>query len=434
MGSTWESIEERERRIRGSRTTSRMTRAAEEAPAGKTLQDAFATRTFITRNDLRRIAEQTYSRPVFSLYLNFSPDRLLPADRPTYLSVFRSMRHEALESRKAFIESLPHQQRAGLAPDLTEIQQFLDGYRPEGARALVIFKSGQQLNIVLPLPVRVAEHLIIDGDPYVEPLEAILEAEQRVLVLDVARDRTTASLFELGFEFPVESIKEDLPRETHEAFREGKTERHRETHVVWHFKASAEMADRLFRETRSDLLILIGEDATVSAFEDYLPKALAQRLIARLQLAKDADPNERRSALESILMQRRAAAEEAALSELGLYQDRQRLAAGTQMVVNAGNLFLMRQLYVRDDLSGSGFICHTHHFLSLKAGSCPFDGQPLQQTEQLLDELIEMARLHGVDVMVVSEHKEGLDKYHGIAAILVAPLPADELRTAELTS
>ncbi|TMD39676.1 MAG: hypothetical protein E6I88_11695 [Chloroflexi bacterium] len=434
MSTVWESIEERERRVRGSRTTSVMARAAEQAPDGKTLSEAFASRPFISRDDLKRIAEQSYERPVLTLYLNFSPDRLVRADRPVFLSVFSSMRHQVLESKKGYLESLPHEHRIGVRDDLTQLQEFLEGYEPEGARALVIVKSGDQLNRVVPLPLRVADHLMIEPDPYLQPLEAIIESQHRLLVLTVAKDQTIVSIHELGYERDVDMIAEDLPRETHEAFREGKTERHREVHVIWHFKASAQQAERIFRDAGCDMVLLVGEDNIVKEFEDYLPKALQQRLVGHLQLPPDVRPNERRAAIGKVLTERRAKEEGDALEGLGFYQGHQRLASGLDMVISAGNLFLMRQLFVRDDLAGEGFICHTHHFLALKPGACPFDNQPLEGAANLLDELIEMARLHGVDVMMVGERKDLLEPYEGIAAVLFNGAPIEQLRTTAVTS
>src|SRR5207302_2197754 len=173
MATTWETIEERERRVRGTRTTSAMVRAGEQVPAGDTLKAAFAARPFISRDDLRSIARQDYERPVITFYLNFSADRVVRADRPVFLSIFSSLRHQALEARKTYIESLPHAPRLGVPDDLRDVQDFLERYEPEGARALVIFKSDGQLNRIMPLPVRVADSLTIDADPYVEPLEAI---------------------------------------------------------------------------------------------------------------------------------------------------------------------------------------------------------------------------------------------------------------------
>jgi Bacterial archaeo-eukaryotic release factor family 10 len=434
MSTTWESIEERERHVRGSRTTSVMARAEEQVPEGKTLKEAFADRPFISREDLRRIARQSYERPVISLYLNFSPERLVRADRPVFLSIFSSLRHQALDVRKGYIDSLPHAQRLGVPEDLHEVQEFLEGYEPTGERALLVFKSGTQLNRVMPLPVRVADSLTIDGDAFVEPLEAIVEEQHRLLVLDVALDRTAFSIYELGYEEKLQTVSEDLPREYEDAFRAAKEERHRQTHIIWQFKAAAQLADRLFRERGCDLVALIGEDIVVKEFEEYLSKALHERTFARLRLDRDARPNQRRAAIDGALAEQRKREEETEIGELGFFRGHDRLASGLEMVLGAANLFLMRRLFISSELAVPGYVCRNHHYLSLTAGACPFDNQPLLDSEDVIDELIEFARLHGVDVMIVEQRQDLLAPYQGIAAVLVTAAPVEQLRAVSVTS
>jgi hypothetical protein len=434
MATTWETIDERERRVRGTRTTTAMARAAEQIPEGKTLTATFAERPFISREDLKTIARHHYERPVITFYLNFAPERLVRADPPVFVSVFHSLRHQALEARKANIESLPREQRLGLPEDLRDVEAFLEAYQPSGARSLVVFKSGTQLNRVMPLPVRVADSLTIDADPYVEPLEAILEEQHRVLVIDLAKEKTTFFLYELGFEEQIHSIKAFVPSDTVDASRPGKVRRHRLTHLQWHFKSSAQAAERLFRERGCDFLALIGEETLVKEFEDYLAKSLHDHLIAELKWSPDDGPNHRRAALQEALAKQRKKEEEEALGELGFFQGHGRLAAGLEKVLDAANLFLMRQLVLDNELARPGYVCRDHHFLSLNSGSCPFDGQPLLPAENVVDELVEIARLHGVDVMLVEQRRDLLTRYDGAAAVLVTAAPLEELATVSATS
>jgi peptide chain release factor subunit 1 len=434
MASTWETLEERERRVRGTRTTSTMARAAEQIPEGKTLVAAFAERPFISREDLKTIARQHYERPVITFYLNFSPERLTRADPPVFISVFHSLRHQALEARKAHIEALPREQRLGVPEDLRDVEAFLEGYQPSGARSLVVFKSGEQLNRVMPLPVRVADSLTIDADPYVEPLEAIMEEQHRVLVVDLSKEKTTFSIYELGFEEQIHAITSFVPSETVDAARPGKVQRHRLTHLQWHLKASAQAAERLFRERGFELLALIGEETLLKEFEDYLAKPLHDRLLAEVHLSPEDGPNRRREALQEALAKQRKQEEEAALEELGFFQGHGRLAAGLEKVLDAANLFLMRRLLIDDELARPGYVCRDHHFLALTPGSCPFDGRALLPAENVVDELVEIARLHGVEVMLVAQRRDLLAPYGGAAAVLVTAAPLEELRTVSVSS
>jgi peptide chain release factor subunit 1 len=411
-----------------------MARAAEQIPEGKTLTATFAERAFISREDLKTIARQHYERPVITLYFNFSPERLVRADPPVFVSVFHSLRHQELNARKPYIEGLPHAQRLGVPDDLRDVEAFLAGYKPAGARALVVFKSGTQLNRVMPLPVRVADSLTIDTDPYVEPLEAIMEEQHRVLVVDLAKEKTTFSLYELGFEEQIHSIKAFVPSETVDASRPGKVQRHRLTHLQWHFKSSAQAAERLFRERSCDFLALIGEETLVKEFEEYLAKSLHDHLLAELHLSPDDGPNRRRAVLEEALAKQRTKEEAAALEELGFFQGHGRLATGLEVVLDAANLFLIRRLVLDDELARPGFFCRNHHFLSLRPGPCPFDSLPLLATENVVGELVEFARLHGVEVMLVVHSRDQLARYDGVAAVLLTAVPLEELRAVSVTS
>jgi len=427
VATIWETIEERERRVRGTRTTSAMVRAAEQIPAADNLKAAFAERPFISRDELRNIARQHDEGPVITLYLNFSPDRPL-------LSVFDSLRHGELEARKPYIDSQPHAQRLRVPKDLADVRAFVDGFEPEGARAIVIFKQASRLNRVMPLPVRVADSLTIDVDPYIEPLEAIMEEQRRVLAVDLSKEKTIFSLYELGFEEQIHAITSSIPRDEVEISRRDEVQRHRLTHLQWHLKASAQAADRLFRERGCDMLALIGEEGLVKEFEDYIPKAMKERLLALSRLSPEAGPNQRRAALEGALAEELKREEEAALGELGFFKGHGRLAAGLEPVIEAANLFLMRQLFLDDRLARVGFVCRTHHFLSLTSGACPFDNQPLLSAENVIDELVEIARLHGVEVRLVMYRQDLLGLYDGVAAVLVTAAPVDELRTVSVTS
>jgi len=411
-----------------------MARAAEQIPEAKTLAAAFAERPFISREDIRAIARQHYERPVITFYLNLAPQEGVRSDPPVFISVFHSLRHRELEARKPYIEGLPRAHRLAIPDDLAEVQAFLEGYQAAGERGLVILKSGEELNRVMPLPARVADSLTIDADPYIEPLEAIMEEQRRLLVVDVSKEKTTFSLYELGFEEHVHAITSYVPRGEVEPSREDEVQRHRLTHLQWHFKSSAQTAERLFRERRCELLALVGEERLLKEFEDYLAKPLRDRLLAELHLSPEDGPNQRRDALEDALAKQRNQEEEAALGELGFFQGHGRLAAGLEKVLDAANLFLMRRLFLDSELARPGYVCREHHFLALTGGSCPFDGLVLLPAENVVDELVEIARLHGVEVMLVEQRRELLAAFEGAAAVLVTAAPLEELRTVNVTS
>ena len=72
---------------------------------------------------------------------------------------------------------------------------------------------------------------------------------------------------------------------------------------------------------------------------------------------------------------------------------------------------------MNESLSEKGFVCGEHHYVSLKEEECPLDGKKLPSVENVVDELVEFSRLHGVKVTVIEKRQELLAKYGGIAAV-----------------
>jgi peptide subunit release factor 1 (eRF1) len=148
-----------------------------------------------------------------------------------------------------------------------------------------------------------------------------------------------------------------------------------------------------------------------------LPVALRAKVIGTVHPSPEWSRNDWVGSVASILEQRRADEEEAALTDLGLYEPRHMLMSGLRDVLEATVLFFVRELFVRDDLSEPGYVCRDHNYAAFEAGQCPFDSSALLPVENVVDELIEMARQHGVSVMVVRQRRDLLDPYGGIAAV-----------------
>jgi hypothetical protein len=425
MIGTFESAAERVRRLGDIHQAGLRFRKMRVRRIFRTLETAMSAGPMSLR-ELRQIVQQDYEAPVVSLYLNFSPDRLVRADRPVFLSVFESLQHTELERRTEYLQSLTRSQRMRLQDDVAEIRLFLETYRPEGARSIALFKSGDQLVRGLPLTVRSADSLTIDPDPYVEPLEAIMEANRRVLTIELSKDAATVSVYHLGLEQIIDTVKAPAEGQPAQSGRpKDEVQRHFQTHLHWHLESVARLATRAFRERDCELVALVGEAPLLDAFDDFLHKSLKDKLLIKVNPSPGATRAQWRREIDAALDRLRGQEEAAALGELGRYRAHGRLAAGLEAVLEPVNLLLARQLYIRSDLQRPGWICRDHHYLSLQPGRCVFDGTELAPVDNLADELIEVARLHGVDVMVISKRAELLDPFGGVAAVTlpVAPSP-----------
>lgn len=413
----WDAIEERERKIESMRGARRRGRWSTVWPEAPTLVKDLQAERFVSSAELRDLATRTYSQPVISVYLNLTPDR---AGRGpgAYLTLFNSMRHRELAARQELIDHLSTQQRSALRSDLDEIEDLLRTVNLFRARSLVVFKSGELLNRVVRLPVRTADSLTIEADPYVEALEAVLEEHLPVLVVEVAKEESRFWSQHLGHLEEIESLDAFVPTDTVDAGRPGKVQRHRLTHLRWHLKTAADLAGRLFTERGFSLLILSGERRVLAEFERFLPDWLGGKVAGRLHPGPQQDRAEWERQIEGVLLEHRRAEEEAALARLADCLGSGLVRSGLVRVLEVVNQFLVRRLFVSVELKQAGYVCREHHFLSLQGGRCPFFGADLLPAENIVDELVEFARLHGVELTVMEERPELLDPYAGVAGVM----------------
>jgi hypothetical protein len=418
-----EALEQRQLDIRSLLAVREKGRAGPPSETSASLAEDFAAGLLTSGRELRQLVARSYGGPVISLYLNLAPERLV-GKPPVYLSVLNSMRHGELQARRELVKGLRTRQRNQLLDDLDEIEAFVGAMDLSGIRSLVLFKSGRDLNRVIRLQVRSVDRLVIDPDPYVEPLLALLQEQPQVLVIEVSKQQSRFWKYHLGHFEQVTSIESFVPTDTVDASRPGKVQRHRLTHLRWHLKATAQLAGRLVLERDFDLVVLAGLEEVVAELEELLPAQVQGRVTARLRVPAPDGGRELLREVEEVVARRRREDEEAALERLGEYQARGELACGLPEVLEVANEFVVRRLYVSNRLQQPGWICREHHYLAVGEGVCPFDGEPLLGVEDLVDELIEMARLHGVELMVVTERPDLLDPCGGVAAVTYAPLAA----------
>src|SRR5258705_13157611 len=180
----------------------------------RSLLRAMGARDGVSEDKIRALVETEYSDPVISLYLNLSPEKVAPAPKGLLRS-FHSMKTRALEAHRDFIESLSKSQKATLEHDLQEIDAFLaDYFVPQHLRSLVIFRSGEKLNEVMGLLVPVNDGMRIDPDPYITPLEAVLEDDEKVLFVECAKQDTKFLLYQLGSCRQIDRSKAFVPTDT----------------------------------------------------------------------------------------------------------------------------------------------------------------------------------------------------------------------------
>ncbi|MCU1298526.1 MAG: hypothetical protein JWO91_2804 [Acidobacteriaceae bacterium] len=414
-----ETVTEREGQIAALHEPTRKVREKHVEQA-LSLRQALGQENRVSREDIKALVRAEYNQPVISLYLQFDPQKVVPKEK-ALLRSFRSLKRKAMDERHDFIDQLSRQQKENLNFDIEEIESFLSEYFvPEGLRSLIIFKSGEELNRVIRLSLRSTDALIIDVDPYIVPLEAVLEKNERVLFVEVSKEESRFLTYDLGHLEEMDRVKSFVPTDSVDKSIPGKVQMHRLTHLQWHLKLTALHVYRLYNDRLFDALVLMGEGRVLHLLEEYLHEAVKEKIIGRINDSPDADQRDRKEVIEAIVRNHKAQRETQAVEALSNYRPGQDMVSGLPDVINVLNLFVLRKLLVAENLQEKGFVCRQHHYVSLKGGECPFCGLALLQVENVVDEITEIARLHGVELTLVEYKQDLLAKYDGIAAIVYA--------------
>jgi len=389
----------------------------------KSLIDALARPEPPSAAEIKALAEVEYSSPVTSLYLRMDPEKVVPEGK-ALVRFFHSLKTRALEEQKDFIEALPKPQKEILNDDLKEIEVLLAQYFvPAGPRSLIILKSGEQLNRVFRLPARTIDALVIGGDPDIAPLEAVLEENEKVLFVEVSIGESRLLVYHLGYQ-EADRVTTSVPKKTAgPPFK--RNELRRLTHLQSHLKATAIRAYHLFHEGSCNVLILMGENQVLSSLEEFLHETLRANIICRVYGSPAADPRDRKELIETELRDHKAAREAKAIEDLAQYKPGEQMVSGLRDVIGVFNLFLIRKLLIGENLRQKGYVCKAHHYLSLEETDCPFCGAKLLPAESIVDEIIEIAYLHGVSLMIVEHRQDLLTRYDGIAAVTYPHLIQD---------
>lgn len=390
------------------------------SPSPRSLSDAITGGTAISRRELRAL-HQRRSGPVISLYLTLAPDPPELAIPP--LTAFHSMRHMEVALRKAYIESLDRYARLRLDRDLEEFEEVLDSVPGGGMRSLVVFKSGDELNRAVPLALRVRDRLVIAADPYVEPLEVVLDAYYRALVVFVEKYSSQFWTHQLGHEDGVHELRAEFRSDDADRSHPGRADRPRETHLHWHLRATIQAMTSLMTEYECDVSVIAGDEELTAELERLLPDALRATLAGTIHPGEQGLGKDRAALVDRVLGDYRDRVETAALDELGLFSGHGLLVSGLRDVLEAVDEFRVRRLFLSDALAAPGFYCREHHFLALAGGRCPFDDSELLPTENVVDELVEFTQQHGVDLMLVVRRKDILESNGGVAGVLYPPAP-----------
>jgi peptide chain release factor subunit 1 len=368
------------------------------------------------RDQLRRLAELRLDRPVvLSLYLDLDPSEF--ATPPARATAVRSLLDEA-ERRIRERNNLPHEDRLDLEATLRRASVFLERSLPtEGAHGVALFAS-EPANLfeAIKLPRPVSNRVAIGRSPLVGPLARFERRERWCVALVSRRDARIFRGSRDGLR-EIEQIHDTVfGQHDQGGWSQARFARGIEKEKDDHLKHTGEALLRHFKSRPFQRLLLGGPNEVIKDFEGKLHGYLRDRVAGRIGVHVDgATPQRVLEAAAPVFEKVEREHEAELLERVG-----ERGVAGIEDVVAALNERRVEVLLLDEQFSGvSGAQCTECGMLVTEAdGSCPADGAPMTELDDLTDGAIELAVHQSAELVAVRHHREMLDNHGGAAALL----------------
>ncbi len=331
-----------------------------------------------------------------------------------------------LNNHKADVEkaNLGKKKTESLLEDLDKIGRYCkEDLNSHPDAGLAIFSCGKE-NFwkVFELPSPPRNRILMDRDPYVRPLSAILNEHHRICLLTFDKKEAKWHDLFLGKVTLLDRIEGDVPSKVREGGWEGyeskRIERHIATHLHDHFKKVANKTFTIFKANSFDWLFLGCNDEYSREFEPLLHPYLQQRLKARLK----SKPNESASELlkeASALEKNLKDEEEKQILKhfISLLEKGGLAISGLRDTLKSLNRGGVHTLLITRHYSKPGKICPECNFLYFDEIKCPSCQRKTQSLIDVIDEAVESA----IEKKALVKHIDPpskLSKYGNIGALL----------------
>jgi len=356
----------------------------------------------ITRHELDLLSSYAPTEsPVVSFYLS-----LERRDREGGKMPFTELKN-LLKAGQEDIARWPEQYRVPLTLYLTRIEETAEEERGGKSRGLAIF-AGDNLWQVYRLPTEPGNHFVIDRAPYVKPLIHLFRRHPRYCTVLVDKERARLFLIQMGEIQDYSLVLDEVPKHHDQGgWAQARLQRRHDDYVMHHLKRSAELTFEFFQREGFDFLLIGGTDELTSAFFERLHTYLQDRVVGFLPIASTASASE---ALEQSLQTMgevevrlseelmKRLEEEVGSGKLGV--------AGLSPTLRALNAHKVMDLVVEDGYQVAGGRCTHCGSLSVRStGRCRYCHGPIERTENLVDDVVELAFSQGAVVHFVDPNQ-----------------------------
>jgi len=367
------------------------------------------------RDQLRSLAELRLDRPVvLSLYLNLDPSQF--ATPPARKTAVRSLVDEA-ERRLREANGLSHDDKKALQASLERATSFLENDLPsDGAHGIALFASEPtELFEALKLPRSVPNRVAIGHSPLVGPLARLARRERWCVALVNRRDARILRGSPDGLR-EVQQIHDDVSGQHDQGgWSQARFQRGIEKEKDDHLRDTGDALMRHFKRQPFEKLIVGGPREVVTDFEQKLHHYLRERLAGRIEVdVERTSADQVLDAARPLIEELEHGREREALEKLG-----ERGACGIEDLLPPLNERRVELLILDEQFGGvTGVQCHLCGWLGLEGDTCPADGSPLVELEDLTEAMIELSVKQSADLLAVHHERTALESHGGAAALL----------------
>jgi len=369
-----------------------------------------AANEFKIQDEVRKLRDRMRGEDglVVSLYLD-------QGFRSDYESELNSLIREKKKQFKKY--DFPNRRRKLTNRLFEELEERVEQLgRPE-ERGLFVCFCGEDFWKEYQLPFSLPSKLIVEPEPYIRPLVAVLEQYKRYCLVVVDRKEASVSAYYLGKFGATDVLASRVPgqvseddtgkgargslkvksgtgREAWGGWRETKIQHHIEDHLQRYLKNLSVKLFRFVRKKKVDYLVFAGpkgkKGEIINAFESHLHSDLRKKVIGTFSGDSRVEEDELRKRFHDVVGEFNESREKRLLERLLEEADRPMGlgALGPEETLTALRKGQVRILAIGQTAELAGWICPEDYYLSLEGEVCPVCGSDLKLTEDLFGHMV----------------------------------------------
>ncbi len=376
----------------------------------------------ITAEEVRELLEfQPGGTLVTSFYLNVDP-RHVPSSKFTTLT--RNLLRDKQQSLEK--EDWPREMLDKVKEDFKKIENFvINHFELKGrVRGLVIIAdAARDFFQVYRVAQPVKSQVVVDPNPYIRPLIAILDEYHRLMLVLVDQREARLLTVYMGEILEYEAYHSDVRGKVKEGgwygLEERRIERSIKNKIVRHYQRVADAVLEHFRRGHFEYLFIGMKVEDYSLFFPLLHSYLQPLVKERLDIGPKDHIN---TIIDAALKAERKIEEEEdnrILEQLVETLNRGGLATkGIDNVLRSIPLGACQALVVDDDYHMPGYVCEDCPYLALQEGICTFCGKEALPVEDVIEEAMEEVLLQRGEIKYITADNPRLEEISHIGAFL----------------